>query len=784
MKSSAAFAIVDLETTASSVEKGGRIIQIGMTFVKNHQIMEHFDSFVNPGQPIDKKIQQLTQIHPKEVRDAPYFEELAPSLQSLLQGQVFVAHNVNFDLPFLNAEFERVGLAPLDLVAVDTVQLAQILYPTEAGYRLSDLTQSLSLPLVQAHRANADAEATAHLLLNLWDRAAALPAAVKKSLQLADWGLIRETQAFLKMACQQDSVPANQASAKQAKHQTGRTNHHAYPKTLAEKNRLLPADQTVSTIQANAMDFVHRFLENSQRALWQLQYGPALGQTTAYLLPLFFQKKKSPVWLVSGDEALLAQQERLLADLNVRQSGKQRHRIARLEQPSDYLDEQAFQAALTAAKTAGGSPTLARLLVWSSLSDKQSLLELPRGLRNQGLLDRFRGTATSPAFQKAYQAAQEADLVLLSLTAMLSQGSRLRSQQLRQRGTLPVIMEKPLQLADELQSYFGFSLPLSFYQEQVEKIQEQGQQLDKQSAGAFKLAVHNYEQARTRLQQSQSLAGQMRAAKSLLRRVQDLLHLADQSAITYRLSPRLLQQYQERLDFLAANQQYVQGIRFLEEGEADFCQLLVDVSLLYQKYLLQVADRLLVVSRYYPDSLQALLASTPKGFQQQVQGPAEQQSPVPLLVTQASQEDQVLQQLVERGRQQIVIVASGSAAVKHWYFRLSDRYGADFAVFGQDISAGLAKVSWQSQQAAQSILVVDQRYLDHVQEQAYQLPATVLLSQARQWQEVVDLMPLVRSLQKTKHGILIGSLNRRQVRALGDSVKMVKNSAAALRFHQ
>ena len=97
MKESAAFVIVDLETTSPSVENGGRIIQIGMTFVKNKKIVEHFDSFVNPAQPIDKKIQQLTHISPKDVQDAPFFEELAPSLQALLKGQVFVAHYVNLD---------------------------------------------------------------------------------------------------------------------------------------------------------------------------------------------------------------------------------------------------------------------------------------------------------------------------------------------------------------------------------------------------------------------------------------------------------------------------------------------------------------------------------------------------------------------------------------------------------------------------------------------------------------------------------------------------------------
>ena len=49
------------------------------------------------------------------------------TLHAMLQGTIFVAHNVNFDLPFLNAEFERVGLTGLKSTALDTVPLSQIL---------------------------------------------------------------------------------------------------------------------------------------------------------------------------------------------------------------------------------------------------------------------------------------------------------------------------------------------------------------------------------------------------------------------------------------------------------------------------------------------------------------------------------------------------------------------------------------------------------------------------------------------------------------------------------
>lgn len=67
MNANDSFVVVDLETTGQSVDRGGRIIQIGMTFIKKRKIVDHFETFVNPGQLIDRQIQQLTHISQNEV---------------------------------------------------------------------------------------------------------------------------------------------------------------------------------------------------------------------------------------------------------------------------------------------------------------------------------------------------------------------------------------------------------------------------------------------------------------------------------------------------------------------------------------------------------------------------------------------------------------------------------------------------------------------------------------------------------------------------------------------
>lgn len=147
------FAVVDIETTGTNIKEGARIIQIGAVIVQNDKIIQTFATNINPQVPIPAAVVQLTGISDDDVANAPLFSEIASTLWHFLEGTVFVAHNINFDLPFLVAEFNRVGMPTLEVDGIDTVPLAQILYPTAPGYRLSDLSQYLAIKHLQPHRA-------------------------------------------------------------------------------------------------------------------------------------------------------------------------------------------------------------------------------------------------------------------------------------------------------------------------------------------------------------------------------------------------------------------------------------------------------------------------------------------------------------------------------------------------------------------------------------------------------------------------------------------------------
>ena len=103
------------------------------------------------------------------------FEAHADMIYELLEDCVFVAHNVDFDLNFLQQEFKRVGLAKWQGRFIDTVELAKIVLPTSLSFKLGDLAADLNIPLAQAHRADEDAKATAYLLAKCYEEILCLP---------------------------------------------------------------------------------------------------------------------------------------------------------------------------------------------------------------------------------------------------------------------------------------------------------------------------------------------------------------------------------------------------------------------------------------------------------------------------------------------------------------------------------------------------------------------------------------------------------------------------------
>ncbi|WCN36672.1 ATP-dependent DNA helicase DinG [Aneurinibacillus uraniidurans] len=175
MKRLNTFAVVDFETTGNRPKEGDRIIQIGAVLVRDGEIVDRFASLVNPEVTISPFIEKLTGITDEMVADAPRIEDVLPQLLKMLDGAVFVAHNVFFDLSFLQNALADAGYRSFTGPLLDTVELSRLLLPAQEGYRLSDLAVGLDIMHDRPHQADSDAEATAYILLHLLKKLRSLP---------------------------------------------------------------------------------------------------------------------------------------------------------------------------------------------------------------------------------------------------------------------------------------------------------------------------------------------------------------------------------------------------------------------------------------------------------------------------------------------------------------------------------------------------------------------------------------------------------------------------------
>lgn len=169
------FVVIDLETTGHSPENNDKIIEIGLVVIKGNEIVDKRNTLLNPDQAIPPFITNLTNITDEDVKDAAVFVDKAESIVQLFEDSYLIAHNVPFDMGFLNTELENSGMKPLQNPVIDTVELCRILYPKSPSYKLSQLATYLGIQHDHPHRALSDAYVTAKIFLKLKEKLFQLP---------------------------------------------------------------------------------------------------------------------------------------------------------------------------------------------------------------------------------------------------------------------------------------------------------------------------------------------------------------------------------------------------------------------------------------------------------------------------------------------------------------------------------------------------------------------------------------------------------------------------------
>jgi DNA polymerase III subunit epsilon len=169
------YCIVDVETTGG-IKGPSRLTEIAIIRHDGQQIVDEFQTLLNPGHTIPPFIQQLTRITDAMVAQAPTFDMVADRVQEITEGAIFVAHNAPFDFGFVQKEMNWLDREFLRRTLC-TVRLSRKILPGHASYSLGKLCRSLEIPVSARHRAYGDAAATTKLfeLLLQHDRRGHIP---------------------------------------------------------------------------------------------------------------------------------------------------------------------------------------------------------------------------------------------------------------------------------------------------------------------------------------------------------------------------------------------------------------------------------------------------------------------------------------------------------------------------------------------------------------------------------------------------------------------------------
>jgi DNA polymerase-3 subunit epsilon len=164
---SLSYAVVDVETTGTRAGADDRITEVAAVVVRGGEVVQRFETLVNPERPIPPMITALTHISWDMVKDAPRFGDICDELLDVLKGNVFVAHNAEFDWRFVSSEVARATGRRLEGRRLCTVRLARRVLPDLPSRRLDSLAHYYGVEIVDRHRALGDADATARILLRL-----------------------------------------------------------------------------------------------------------------------------------------------------------------------------------------------------------------------------------------------------------------------------------------------------------------------------------------------------------------------------------------------------------------------------------------------------------------------------------------------------------------------------------------------------------------------------------------------------------------------------------------
>jgi DNA polymerase-3 subunit alpha (Gram-positive type) len=158
----------DTETTGFNPREDS-LIEIGaVRFGLDGEPRDQWQCFADPDAPLSARIRQLTGIDDDMLRGAPSPLDAVRGFVSWAgEGAVFLAHNADFDMRFLNASFLRAGEFAPRIPVIDTLPWARAQGWPVIDHKLGTLLRHLGHNTEGLHRALADADGVRALAATL-----------------------------------------------------------------------------------------------------------------------------------------------------------------------------------------------------------------------------------------------------------------------------------------------------------------------------------------------------------------------------------------------------------------------------------------------------------------------------------------------------------------------------------------------------------------------------------------------------------------------------------------
>jgi ATP-dependent DNA helicase DinG len=435
------YTVIDLETTGQSPAKGDRIIEAGITVIENDEIIEEYATLLHPGIKIPEFITNLTGIDDADVAKAPSFSEKAEEIISYFQDSCLVAHNVPFDLGFLNGELSRIGMEELKTPVIDTVELSRILYPKAPSFKLSQLTEYLNIYHDDPHRAASDAYVTARLFITLKKKLATLPYETVEHLVKLEEKLKSDLRPLLQNQLTESAfstvnppqIETFRGLAFKEIEETEKediymdTSFGEYLDGIYEKNGAL--EKTLSGYekregQRDMSEEIYDAFQANKHALIEAETGT--GKSLAYLLPAIYESLRTRKRLVVSTYTTQLQSQLLEEEIPlIRRLLSIPFTIALLKGKTHYISLERFEKELkeTAHDNYDITLTKAMILVWLTETDTGDIdeIHLPSSgylfyqrvsTDKEGYTDSYSPWLSKSYYHKAKRLAQKADIIV------------------------------------------------------------------------------------------------------------------------------------------------------------------------------------------------------------------------------------------------------------------------------------------------------------------------------------------------------------------------------------